>query len=138
MLKISGIDHVGIRIGDRNRSIEFYRALGFNVVLDAGFDDGHPIVMKHSGGVVLNLLGPASVKNGVNVLMDGDDKPCGYTHIALRVDSLQETKQTLERLDVAITGSFCFENMRAIFIRDPDGNVIELDAYEKPAEGPPV
>lgn len=53
MLKISGIDHVGIRIGDRNRSIEFYRALGFKVVLDAGFDDGHPIVMKHSGGVVL-------------------------------------------------------------------------------------
>jgi len=28
-----------------------------------------------------------------------------------------------------ITGSFSFGDMAAIFIRDPDRNVIELDAY---------
>ena len=32
-------------------------------------------------------------------------------------------------LDIKITGSFSFGNMAAIFIRDPDRNVIELDAY---------
>ena len=30
---------------------------------------------------------------------------------------------------IEITGSFSFGNMAAIFIRDPDRNVIELDAY---------
>jgi hypothetical protein len=31
--------------------------------------------------------------------------------------------------EIEITGSFSFGNMSAIFIRDPDRNVIELDAY---------
>jgi hypothetical protein len=38
--------------------------------------------------------------------------------------------------NIAITGSFSFGNMSAIFIRDPDRNVIELDAYgEDESEG---
>ena len=31
--------------------------------------------------------------------------------------------------DIPITGSFSFGDLSAIFIRDPDRNVIELDAY---------
>lgn len=31
--------------------------------------------------------------------------------------------------NIRITGSFSFSSMSAIFIRDPDRNVIELDAY---------
>ncbi|EDM76160.1 hypothetical protein PPSIR1_26908 [Plesiocystis pacifica SIR-1] len=30
---------------------------------------------------------------------------------------------------VAITGSFSFEGLSAIFVRDPDGNVLEFDEY---------
>ena len=30
---------------------------------------------------------------------------------------------------ISITGSFSFGNMSAIFVRDPDRTVIELDAY---------
>ncbi len=30
---------------------------------------------------------------------------------------------------IDLTGSFSFGNMSAIFIRDPDRNVIELDAF---------
>jgi hypothetical protein len=35
----------------------------------------------------------------------------------------------VEASGIEITGSFSFENMSAIFIRDPDRNMIELDAY---------
>ncbi len=35
----------------------------------------------------------------------------------------------VERSGIAVTGSFRFGNMSAFFIRDPDRNVIELDAY---------
>ncbi len=133
MLNITEINHVGIRIGDKSRSIDFYANLGFELVQDAGFTDGHPVIMKHPSGVVVNLLGPATTSDGSNILMDVDDKYPGYTHIALTVASLDAAKKFMAQNEIAITGSFSFGNMSAIFIRDPDLNVIELDAYGKPA-----
>ena len=70
MLAIEGVNHVGIRMKDKNRSVGFYAHLCFELDSDAGFDDGNPIM-----------------------------------------------------------GSFSFGNMSAKFIRDPDRNVIKLDAY---------
>jgi lactoylglutathione lyase len=130
MLNIESVNHVGIRIKDKTRSVAFYESLGFEFKTDAGFDQGHPIVMRHSGGVVLNLLGPSNMPDGHNVLMDSDQKYTGITHVALTVDSLEKAKQTVDDLGIAITGSFSFGGMSAIFVRDPDRNVIELDAYE--------
>jgi len=127
MLNISQIDHIGIRISNLTKSRAFYESLGFAMLFDAGFKDGHPIIMRHSCGLTLNLLGPSDQPIG-NILMDVDEKHAGYTHIALRVESMAQTRQTLADLDIEITGSFEFgDAMAAIFIRDPDRNVIELD-----------
>ena len=130
MLNITGLNHVGIRIGDKARSLSFYESLGFAFKTDAGFEDGHPIIMQHPSGIVLNLLGPANMPDGHNVLMDSDDKYAGVTHFALTVASLADARQLMDKLGVAITGSFSFQGMSAIFIRDPDRNVLELDAYD--------
>ena len=129
MLNIEAVNHIGIRIIDKARSVSFYSGLGFELMADAGFDEGHPIIMKHPSGVVLNLLGPATTSEATNVLMDVDDKYPGYTHIALTVTSLEVAREFMQQKDIEITGSFRFGNMSAIFIRDPDRNVIELDAY---------
>ena len=135
MLKIEGVNHVGIRIIDKNRSTAFYAALGFELEDDAGFEDGHPIIMRHPSGVVLNLLGPASTSEAVNILMDVEEKYPGYTHIALTVKSLSGAKEFVAAQGIEITGSFSFKNMSAIFIRDPDRNVIELDSYGETKSG---
>ena len=129
MLNIVAVNHVGIRISQKSISIPFYENLGFELVQDAGFEDGHPIIMKHSSGVVLNLLGPATITDGKNILMDIDEKYPGYTHVALTIDSLEDAKSFLAQNKIEITGSFSFGEMSAVFIRDPDRNVIELDAY---------
>ncbi len=129
MLNIEAVNHVGIRIADRSKSVAFYELLGFKQTMDAGFAEGHPIIMVHTSGVVINLLGPATVTDGRNVLMDMDEKYPGYTHIALTVGSLEVAREFMAANDIKITGSFSFGNMSAIFVRDPDGNVIELDAY---------
>ena len=85
--------------------------------------------MKHPSGVTLNLLGPANIEEEKNILMDNPDKYTGITHMALSVSSLEDAKIFLKQNNISITGSFSFGGMSAIFIRDPDRNVIELDAY---------
>ena len=129
-MNIESVNHVGIRVGDKARSVAFYENLGFALLQDAGFDQGHPVIMKHPSGVVLNLLGPANTPEGSNILMDVEEKYPGYTHIALTVSSLDEARSFMQSNGIEITGSFSFKNMSAIFIRDPDRNVIELDAYD--------
>lgn len=129
LLDIEAVNHVGIRIRDKTRSVEFYESFGFALVTDVGFLEGHPIIMRHPCGVVLNLLGPATTEEGTNILMDVPEKHPGYTHIALTVSSLAVARKFLEAQGIEVTGSFSFGEMSAIFCRDPDRNVIELDAY---------
>jgi lactoylglutathione lyase len=129
MLDIQAVNHVGIRVADKVVSIAFYELLGFELLSDVGFEKGHPVIMKHASGVVINLLGPATTDLGSNILMDVDEKHPGITHVALTVTSLDATRTFLSASDIEITGSFSFGEMSAIFIRDPDRNVIELDAY---------
>ncbi len=85
--------------------------------------------MRHASGVVLNLLGPANASEGTNILMDVNEKYPGYTHIALTVTSLDDARKFIGSKKIEITGSFSFQKMSAIFFRDPDRNVIELDAF---------
>ena len=130
MLGIEKVDHVGIRVSDKTRSIEYYEALGFETLADIGFDQGHPVIMQHPSGVVLNLLGPSNTANDKNILMDVDEKYPGITHVSFKVASMDEARSFLKDRGIALTGEFTFKGMQAVFIRDPDRNVIELDAYE--------
>lgn len=136
MLEIRSVNHVGIRVSQKQTSINFYASLGFELQNDVGFEEGHPVIMKHPSGVVINLLGPATENGDTNILMDVDEKHPGITHVALTVSSIDHAKSFVDENGIAITGSFSFGNMSAIFIRDPDRNVIELDAYgEDESEG---
>lgn len=135
MLNIESVNHIGIRVSEKQRSTAFYELLGFVLTTDVGFEKGHPIVMRHPNGVVLNLLGPANMPVGKNILMDVEEKYTGITHMALTVSSLQAAKDFMAQNEISITGSFSFGNMSAIFIRDPDRNVIELDAFDSKDDG---
>ncbi len=134
MLDISKIDHIGIRVREKQRAVAFYEGLGFALIVDTGFEQGHPIMLRHPSGIVLNLLGPATEAADENVLMDVERKYAGYTHMALKVASLNEAEAFLAVRDIPITGRFTFKDMRSLFIRDPDRNVIELDEY--PGDNP--
>ena len=129
MLDIEKVDHVGIRVSDKLASITFYERLGFRILSDAGFEKGHPVIMQHPSGVVLNLLGPANMPNDRNILMDADEKYPGITHVSFRVGSIAAAREFLAENGIPLSGQFSFRDLQAVFIRDPDRNVIELDAY---------
>ena len=129
MLGIEKVDHVGIRVSDKGQSIAFYEGLGFALLSDTGFEDGHPVIMQHPSGVVLNLLGPSNTGNDKNILMDVDEKYPGITHVSFKIASMEATKRFLAEGGIPLSGEFDFKGMHAVFIRDPDRNVIELDAY---------
>ena len=129
MVAIQKIDHIGIRVKEKERAIDFYEILGFELIVDTGFEQGHPIMMRHASGVVLNLLGPSTEDGDENILMDIDRKYAGYTHMALKVDSLGDLEAFLDERRIEVTGRFTFKDMQSLFVRDPDRNVIEFDAY---------
>ena len=130
MLEIEKVDHVGIRVSDKAVSVVFYERLGFRLITDAGFAQGHPIIKLHASGDVLNLLGPADSQPATNVLMAVDVKHAGITHVSYKVKSIEESKAFLSTVDIPLSGEFKFKGLHAIFIRDPDLNVIELDGYD--------
>ncbi len=129
MLDIEKVDHVGIRVSVKDVSIAFYQSLGFKLITDVGFAKGHPVIMQHPSGDVLNLLGPAAGTPSANVLMDMDEKHAGITHVSYKVESISDAKKFLAEVGSPLSGEFQFKGLHAIFIRDPDLNVIELDGY---------
>jgi lactoylglutathione lyase len=125
---VTGLAHVGIRVHDLARSRAFYELLGFEFV--AGPIGHEPVaILRHPAGVEINLILNAAEASAPNVLMDVDEKHAGYTHIALAVRDLAEAQASLERAGHAISeGPVTFpDGSRAIFVRDPDRNVLELN-----------
>ena len=88
-----------------------------------------PLGLINDAGVRINLVYNGVPHPGRNVLMDVPDKWTGYTHYAVLVDSIQAVLDWAERECLTITeGPVVYGGRRmVVFIRDPDGNVIEFD-----------
>ena len=127
MIKITGIAHVGVRVANFKRSIQFYEELGFHLIRNDPQE--RVVVMKHPGGVEINFLDSVNFDNdGRNVLMDETVRYPGFTHLALSISNVYQAAQTIRALGIRITeGPVTFgDGSTSIFFRDPDRNVIEL------------
>jgi lactoylglutathione lyase len=130
--KILSIDHVGIRITDRDISRAFYAQFGF--VETDYFQTDQANEMETATGVRINLImnGAKSVNSSGranNILLDEPIKYAGITHLALVVNNLSELQTWLQANKIAITEGPVQLSPRRItlFIRDPDGNVLEFN-----------
>ena len=127
-IPIMGLSHIGIRVKDLERSMRFYELLGFTKTI--GPIGPEPVaILHHPSGLELNLILNASNANEPNVLMDVPEKHPGITHLALLCPDITAAKEMLEAAGIRLSGGpvrFSSE-MKGIFVRDPDRNVIELD-----------
>jgi len=131
-MKIKSLDHIGIRVMSWEVSIPFYEQFGF--VLTRKDEDEHVVVLRHPSGVVINLLDSGvDDNNHKNILMDVDEHYPGYTHYSMEVESVRDAKKYMETAGIKITGGpITFgDGNTAIFIRDPDMNVIEFTEAKK-------
>jgi catechol 2,3-dioxygenase-like lactoylglutathione lyase family enzyme len=128
LLNIKKIDHVGIRVIEKARAVKFYETFGFKIEVEVDFDS--VIIMKNNSGVEINLIvNGIKFDDGKNILMDIPSKYAGFTHIALQVDSIPLTLDTLEKNNIAITQgpvTFGKDGQISVFVRDPDRNTIEF------------
>jgi lactoylglutathione lyase len=127
LIPILGLAHIGIRVHDLERSVRFYELLGFTKT--AGPLGPEPVaILDHPSGVEVNLVLNAPNANEPNILMDVPQKHPGITHFALLCPDIMAAKQQLESAGIALSGGpvRLGPEAQAIFVRDPDHNVIEL------------
>lgn len=126
-MKINRLDHVGIRVMEFDRAIDFYEKLGFSLIRKDL--EERVVVMKHESGIEINLLDSGNDDNDErNILMDVDRKFPGYTHYAIEVESAEDAIRFLESIGLTVTeGPITFgDGKTSVFVRDPDLNVIEF------------
>ena len=145
---IHAIHHTAISTGDLERSIDFYtNLLGFELISRFDWDRGSKVADAVTGlrgsaaSAAMLKLGNAFVEifeysSPAPRRSDPDRPVCdhGFTHIALLVTDMDAE---YERLTAAGMRFHCAPDaeMRAIYGRDPDGNVVELMEV---AEGSPI
>lgn len=128
-LRIRGYEHVGVRVSSTERAIAFYRDLGFDLVEHIP-EAGAAELTTRDGATRINLIfNGRTDAAGYNILQDCSDKHPGLTHLALVVDSLDAAQVFLKERGIPVTeGPHPIGRRRvALFFRDPDGNVIELN-----------
>jgi lactoylglutathione lyase len=123
----AGLAHIGIRVHDLERSVAFYALLGFSKT--AGPLGPEPVaILDHASGLELNLVLNAPNASAPNILMDVPEKHPGITHFALLCPDIMAAKERLEAAGFPLSGGPVRfgTGAQAIFVRDPDRNVVEL------------
>jgi catechol 2,3-dioxygenase-like lactoylglutathione lyase family enzyme len=123
MVKLKAIRHTGVKITDVTKAKEFY---------------GQVLGMTELPRPELPIPGAWYECNGVQVHLIGDnekmrDIPGVGAHIAVQVEDLEQAKAELTARGIAFHELTPPPSMRAnpvLFVRDPDGNVVELRTDE--------
>lgn len=129
----TAIGHVHLKVSDLDRAVRFYRdALGFELMERWG----NQAAFLSAGGYHHHI--------GLNTWESGGGPPpppgtTGLYHFALLYPNRRELARALDRLlrhGVAIDGASDHGVSEAIYLRDPDGNGIELYRDRPRAEWP--
>ena len=116
--------HVGLRVGDMDRSLAFYTALGYEVVARvAGTPIGDLAMLKLPDDefVMIELVHDPSA--------GGEPRGTGLSHLVIKVESMEATIAGLTPQGVDVeepTSPDDSESFLTSWITDPDGNRIEL------------
>jgi glyoxylase I family protein len=124
-VRISGLDHVVLRVGDLDRAIEFYETV-LNCRLERRLEQPK-LVQLRAGASLIDLV-PASSSPGEAT----DAAARNMDHFAVRVDGFDVAALTAHLRRHGIDVGEVRERYGAegygpsLYITDPDGNTVEL------------
>ena len=129
-MEIKELGHLVLYVRDLEASAHFYReVLGWQPLIDPGEETGFPAMAFNSSSQRTHhelLL----IEVGPNAAPLPAGRRVGLYHFGLKVgDSDDELREALERLrdnNVPIVGSTDHGMTHSLYIKDPDGNEIEL------------
>jgi catechol 2,3-dioxygenase-like lactoylglutathione lyase family enzyme len=139
---IIGLDHVGITVRNLDASLAFYRdLLGLRVIEISDEEDASTIVgitgariraadLDTGDGRVFELLEYVAAKGPA---LEQQPNQAGCAHVALRVNDIDAVLARLasagyhpDGTPTLITGAIAWEGATVVYLRDPDGAVLEL------------
>jgi glyoxylase I family protein len=122
-MQLRGVHHIAIYTHDLARLEAFYtQTLGFAV---ARRWDDVGIIFVDAGGTWIELTRQDAPDDGSRPR--ALDQGVGINHLALEVANVDSTFQELMDLGVQVLAAPAdYKSVRAAFLADPDGNVLEL------------
>ena len=124
MLRPTALDHVGLKVTDLDRTLDFYRGLGLEVLRTSGPDaEGLRSAVLRVGTQELNVF------SHPDFARDDRDKAVGMDHFALNMDaaSIADVVAGLRHAGLEITrGPVERRDGTSVFVHDPDGVRVEL------------
>jgi lactoylglutathione lyase len=116
--------HLGLRVADLERSLDFYTAVGYEVVGEVpGTDLGHLTMLKLPGDEFVSIE-VVHDPDGATVETDSH-----LSHLVIQVESMDATLAGLAARGIDAeppTSPDGSDDFRTTWIVDPDGNRIEL------------
>jgi catechol 2,3-dioxygenase-like lactoylglutathione lyase family enzyme len=124
MMRVMGLDHVGLKARELEKTLDFYARLGLTVLRTSGPGaDGVRSAVIQAGNQELNVF--AHPDYGAEPTAQGR----GVDHFCLLVsaDSIQDVIEALRRAGIEVArGPVERRDGTAVFVHDPDGVRVEL------------
>lgn len=127
MAAFSSLGHVAFRVNNLDRSLEFYRRLGFPEFLRLTQEDGRPWIayLRVTDELYLELFpgGDGGEATG--------PEHTGVHHLCLTTDDIEKTAAHLDSVGITASAPLVAEKRgvdgnRGMWVTDPDGNRIEI------------
>ena len=124
MLHLKALDHVGLKVKDLDKTLDFYQRLGLTVLRTKGPNaDGLRSAVIQVGSQELNVFCHPEYA------LPGKENAVGFDHFCFEVDapSIDDVIAELRRAGIEVfRGPMERRDGTALFVLDPDGVRVEL------------
>jgi metallothiol transferase len=125
MLNVTGLDHIGLKVTDMDRSLHFYHdVLGLDIVHTSGpHENGGRSATLRAGSQQLDVF------YRPDFVSTDRDKPVGMDHLCLTLngDSMELVLEFLQQQQVEVMwGPVTRHGTTSVYVFDPDGIHVEL------------
>lgn len=124
MVRLKALDHVGLKVSDLDKTIDFYQRLGFTLLRTKGpaADDERSAVLQVGSQEINVFSHPAFLRSG-------QDQSVGMDHFCLEAEapSIEDVIAGLRAVGIdVVAGPTKRRDGASVFVHDPDGVRVEL------------